>query len=59
MSFWRAVGLNYIQFSNIAAKMVRRSLKKEFQVEALKRDESSVKFTTWKEGKPEKISSKA
>lgn len=43
---------SYIQFSNIAAKMVRRSLKKEYQVDATKRDDSSVKFTPWKDGKP-------
>ena len=45
--------LSYIQYSNIVAKVVRRSLKEEFKVDALKRDESSVRFTNWKEGKPE------
>jgi len=32
MSFWRAAGLNYIQYSNIAARCVRQALKKELQV---------------------------
>jgi hypothetical protein len=32
MSFWRAAGLNYVQYSNIAARCVRAALKKDLQV---------------------------
>ncbi|XP_014290245.1 protein stunted isoform X2 [Halyomorpha halys] len=52
MSSWRAAGLNYIQYSNIAAKVLRQSLKSNLKTEALKREESHVRFTPWKDGKP-------
>lgn len=47
---------SYIQFSSIAARIVRRVLKPEQQSEALKREESIIKVTKWKEGRP--VSSK-
>lgn len=43
---------SYVRYSNVAARMLRHSLKPEFKTEALKRDEASVKFTQWKDGKP-------
>lgn len=52
MTYWRQAGLNYIQFSSIAARIVRRVLKPEKQAEALKREESIIKVTRWKDGKP-------
>ncbi|XP_025407721.1 protein stunted-like isoform X2 [Sipha flava] len=52
MSYWRAAGLNYVNYSNIAAKIVRRVLKPELQSNASKRDETHVKFTPWIKGKP-------
>ncbi|XP_072940496.1 protein stunted isoform X2 [Epargyreus clarus] len=52
MSAWRTVGLNYINYSNIAAKVLRRSLKPEFRTEALKRDDSHVRITPWANGRP-------
>ncbi|THK33268.1 protein stunted isoform X1 [Diachasma alloeum] len=52
MSAWRQAGLNYINYSQIAAKLVRQALKAEFRAAAAKREESSVKFTSWKDGKP-------
>ncbi|ODN04680.1 ATP synthase subunit epsilon, mitochondrial [Orchesella cincta] len=52
MTFWRVAGLNYIQYSTIAARVVRKALKPEFRVEAAKRSESGIKFTQWKDGKP-------
>ncbi|XP_068630536.1 protein stunted isoform X2 [Battus philenor] len=52
MSAWRQVGLNYINYSNIAAKILRRSLKPEFRTEAMKRDESHVRITPWADGRP-------
>ncbi|VVC45333.1 Hypothetical protein CINCED_3A005611 [Cinara cedri] len=54
MSYWRAAGLNYVTYSNIAAKIVRRVLKPELQANAIKRDETHVKFTPWIKGKPSK-----
>ncbi|XP_046819061.1 protein stunted-like isoform X2 [Vespa velutina] len=52
MSAWRQAGLNYINYSQIAARLVRQALKSDVRTEAQKRDESSVKFTQWKDGKP-------
>ena len=52
MNFWRAVGLNYVQYSNISARLVRKSLKPSLQADALKRDVVNIKFTKWEAGKP-------
>ncbi|KPI97802.1 ATP synthase subunit epsilon, mitochondrial [Papilio xuthus] len=52
MSAWRQAGLSYINYSNIAAKVLRRSLKPEFRADALKRDESHVRITPWANGRP-------
>lgn len=43
---------SYINYSNIAAKLLRRALKPELRAEAAKRDESHIKFTPWANGKP-------
>ncbi|XP_065351172.1 protein stunted-like isoform X1 [Cloeon dipterum] len=51
MTFWRQAGLNYVKYSSIAARVVRQSLKPEHRAEALKREESHIKFTPWKDGK--------
>ncbi|XP_076626201.1 protein stunted isoform X1 [Colletes latitarsis] len=52
MAAWRQAGLNYINYSQIAARLVRQALKPELRPEALKRDEANVRFTQWKDGKP-------
>lgn len=49
---WKKLGLNYIEFSNIAAKQLRLSLKPELQKLALLRDNYTVQFTKWENGKP-------
>ncbi|XP_062536753.1 protein stunted [Armigeres subalbatus] len=54
MTAWRAAGLNYINYSNIAARLVRKALKPEQRAQASRRDESHIKFTKWVNGKPEK-----
>jgi len=54
MSYWRAAGLNYIQYSAIAARVVRNALKADAKAEAAKRAVSQIKFTPWKDGKPVK-----
>ena len=43
---------SYVQYSNIAAKIVRKSLKPQLQTEAEKRGVVSIKFTKWEGGKP-------
>ncbi|TRY61519.1 hypothetical protein TCAL_13904 [Tigriopus californicus] len=53
MTFWRQAGLNYVQYSNIAARVVRQSLKKELKADAEKRENASIKFKKWVNGKPE------
>ncbi|XP_017880128.1 protein stunted-like isoform X1 [Ceratina calcarata] len=52
MSAWRQAGLNYINYSQIAARVVRQALKADLRTEAGKRDEVSVKITQWKDGRP-------
>ncbi|XP_045764693.1 protein stunted isoform X2 [Maniola jurtina] len=52
MSAWRQAGLNYINYSNIAAKILRKSLKADFRTEALRRDASHVRITPWANGRP-------
>jgi len=42
---------SYINYSNIAAKLVRRALKPGFRTEAARREDSSVRFIPWKDGK--------
>ncbi|XP_017018254.1 protein stunted isoform X2 [Drosophila kikkawai] len=52
MTAWRAAGITYIQYSNIAARVLRESLRTELRVDAAKRNESHVKFTPWANGRP-------
>ncbi|KAB0796880.1 hypothetical protein PPYR_10941 [Photinus pyralis] len=54
MSAWRAAGLNYINYSSIAARILRRALKADVKAEAGKRDVSNLKFTPWIDGKAQK-----
>lgn len=51
MTKWRELGLTYVTFSNVAARVLRNSLKPEFRADAAKRADSHVKFTKWAEGK--------
>lgn len=43
---------SYVNYSNIAARVVRRALKTDLRADAVKRDESHIKFTPWTNGKP-------
>lgn len=43
---------SYVQYSNIAARVLRKCLKPELRADAIKREESNVKVTAWKDGKP-------
>ncbi|KAJ8916927.1 hypothetical protein NQ315_013399 [Exocentrus adspersus] len=52
MSAWRQAGLNYINYSNIAAKLLRQALKPEPKAEALKRGDAHIRITKWADGKP-------
>lgn len=51
-TIWREFGLSYITYSNIAAKVLRKSLKEEFKKDAARRDICSAKITRWMNGKP-------
>ncbi|XP_033484361.1 ATP synthase subunit epsilon, mitochondrial [Epinephelus fuscoguttatus] len=43
VAYWRQAGLSYIRFSAICANAVRAAMKPQFQAEALKAAEASVK----------------
>uniref|UniRef100_A0A182YFM8 Uncharacterized protein n=1 Tax=Anopheles stephensi TaxID=30069 RepID=A0A182YFM8_ANOST len=49
---WRTAGLNYVNYSNIAARLVRKALKPELRAQAARREESHIKMTKWQSGKP-------
>lgn len=51
MSKWRELGLTYVHFSNIAARLTRKSLKADLRAEAAKRAEAHIKFAKWVDGK--------
>ena len=42
---------SYIQYSSIAARIVRQALKEPAKAEALKREGAQVRITNWKDGK--------
>ena len=52
MTFWRAAGLTYINYSSVAAACVRRALKAGVDPLAEKRAITSIKFQNWQGGKP-------
>ncbi|XP_055684791.1 protein stunted-like isoform X2 [Lutzomyia longipalpis] len=52
MTAWRQAGLTYINYSNIAARTLRRALKADLRADAAKRDETHIKFNPWANGKP-------
>ena len=43
---------SYVQYSQIAARVVRKALKPELQADAAKRDIAGIKFRQWEGGKP-------
>lgn len=45
------MGLTYVHFSNIAARVVRNSLKAELKADAAKRADAHIKFAKWADGK--------
>ncbi|KJE90595.1 hypothetical protein CAOG_01889 [Capsaspora owczarzaki ATCC 30864] len=50
-SFWRAAGLNYLEYSNLAARYLRRALKEAPQAKALKREEHNLRVSLYENGK--------
>ncbi|CAH1647843.1 unnamed protein product [Spodoptera littoralis] len=50
MSTWRMAGLNYVNYSNIAANTLRKSLKTEHRDAAIKRGIPTVKYYYWENG---------
>ncbi|UJR31567.1 hypothetical protein I4U23_019054 [Adineta vaga] len=51
MQYWRLAGLNYIQYSAVCARTLRRCLKSSVAKEAMKREESYVRVNKWQSGK--------
>ena len=49
---WRKVGLNYVQYSNIAARILRSSLKTKLRAKAAHRNECFISFIYYENGKP-------
>lgn len=58
MFYWRQAGLNYVQFSNIAAKVVRRSLQDAAKKDAIKREEAVARINKWQDGKMQQAAQK-
>ncbi|PZC81884.1 hypothetical protein B5X24_HaOG211897 [Helicoverpa armigera] len=52
MSTWRMAGLNYVNYSNIAANILRRSLKADLKEAAMKRGQSTIRYFYWVNGEP-------
>uniref|UniRef100_A0A182WIJ2 ATP synthase F1 subunit epsilon n=1 Tax=Anopheles minimus TaxID=112268 RepID=A0A182WIJ2_9DIPT len=52
MVAWRAAGLNYVNYSNIAARLLRKALKPPLRAQAARREDSHIKLTKWQNGKP-------
>ncbi|KAJ1835416.1 hypothetical protein LPJ63_001161 [Coemansia sp. RSA 2711] len=48
---WRAAGMNYLQYSSIAARALRRVAKSELQPEIAKRQGMGIKAAKWENGK--------
>lgn len=42
---------SYINYSNIAAKLLRQALKPELRADAMKRADAHLKVTKWADGK--------
>ncbi|KAL7752044.1 hypothetical protein RI367_002573 [Sorochytrium milnesiophthora] len=51
-SFWKSAGLSYLQYINIAARAARNSLKADAKVLAQRREEQTLRFAKWENGKP-------
>jgi len=52
MAYGLLINFSYINYSSIAARVVRKALKPEMRAEATKRSATSIKFVQWKDGKP-------
>eukprot|EP00010_Vexillifera_abyssalis_P009591 CAMPEP_0201547926 /NCGR_PEP_ID=MMETSP0173_2-20130828/4421_1 /ASSEMBLY_ACC=CAM_ASM_000268 /TAXON_ID=218659 /ORGANISM="Vexillifera sp., Strain DIVA3 564/2" /LENGTH=70 /DNA_ID=CAMNT_0047957121 /DNA_START=16 /DNA_END=228 /DNA_ORIENTATION=+ len=52
---WQKAGWSFLRYTNTAASMVRRSLKPEFRVEAMKRDTPIVTLNYYEGGKPKEL----
>ncbi|KAI8900464.1 mitochondrial ATP synthase epsilon chain-domain-containing protein [Globomyces pollinis-pini] len=51
MSFWRAAGFSYLQYTNIGARTLRSILVPEAKAIAIKREEIALKRAIWSDGK--------
>ncbi|KAJ1911087.1 hypothetical protein H4219_006045 [Mycoemilia scoparia] len=48
---WRNAGLNYLEYSSVAARALRRVVTKEVAPKVARRDAMALKFSKWSEGK--------
>ncbi|KAJ2354311.1 hypothetical protein IWW50_005822 [Coemansia erecta] len=48
---WRAAGMNYLQYSSVAARALRRVAKPEFRADIAKREGMNIKVAKWENGK--------
>jgi hypothetical protein len=48
---YKAAGLSYLKYANIAAKTVRSVLKAEPKILAMKREEIALRRSIWADGK--------
>ena len=55
VQFWRAAGLTYTQYSQVAARAVRQSLKEPARSKLSRRDDFDILKTTWESGKVKEI----
>ncbi|EGT43517.1 hypothetical protein CAEBREN_03650 [Caenorhabditis brenneri] len=54
MVAWRAAGLNYVRFSQIAAEITRKCTKAAPGKAAAKKPEATLKINVWENGKQQK-----
>merc|ERR1712221_37007 len=55
MSAWRAAGVTYVRFSNIAASVLRKCVVAEKQESVMKNVGKTCRIILWKDGQPFKI----
>ncbi|OMJ29690.1 ATP synthase subunit epsilon, mitochondrial [Smittium culicis] len=44
---WRSLGINFLQYSNISARALRRVVKEEHAILAARRDQMEIKGSKW------------
>ncbi|KAI8865851.1 mitochondrial ATP synthase epsilon chain domain-containing protein [Ramicandelaber brevisporus] len=47
----KVAGLTFLRYTQVCARAVRKVLKDDVRVQALRREEQSIKVAKWKDGK--------